>query len=286
MPPPRSSPRPPSSAPPTATSARATAGRDLAADRRMDWTYTSAPNGNVVQTGKTALDGVTRRRMTLVIGFGDSAPAALSTARSALDRGYARGRGPLRPRLAPLPRAASSARRARRRGLRTDYDVSVMTLAAHEDKANPGAYIASPSMPWVWRTGAIANPSRRLPPGVVARPLPDRHRRSKRPATAAGARRALAFMFERQQKPDGCFPQNSLVTGEENWHEPPARPGRLPDRARLAAGPDGRRDLRAPRRSAPPACILANGPQTQAGALGEPGGLVARDDRRRRSPGS
>ena len=38
--------------------------------------------------------------------------------------------------------------------LQTTYDVSVMTLAAHEDKTYRGAYIASPSMPWVWGSGA------------------------------------------------------------------------------------------------------------------------------------
>ena len=77
---------------------------DLASDRRMDWAYTSAPNGNVVQTGRTALDGVRRQRMTLVIGFGATGAAARSTARAALDRGFRARRGPLRPRLARLPR--------------------------------------------------------------------------------------------------------------------------------------------------------------------------------------
>ena len=233
---------------------------DLAADRRMDWTYTSAPNGNVVQTGKTALDGVTRRRMTLVIGFGDSAPAALSTARSALDRGYraaaaryARGwrrylRGLKRP-----PRAA--------RGLRTDYDVSVMTLAAHEDKANPGAYIASPSMPWVWRTGAIANPSGAYHL-VWSRDLYQIATALEAAGDRAGARRALAFMFERQQKPDGCFPQNSLVTGEENWQNLQLDQVAFPIVLAWQLGRTDRETYeRHVKRAA--ACILANGPQTK-----------------------
>ena len=45
---------------------------------------------------------------------------------------------------APLERRSASPR------LQTAYDVSVMTLAAHEEKTYRGAYIASPSMPWVW----------------------------------------------------------------------------------------------------------------------------------------
>ena len=45
--------------------------------------------------------------------------------------------------------------------LQTPYDVSVMTLAAHEDKTYRGAYIASPSMPWVWGTLTL-EPDRRF----------------------------------------------------------------------------------------------------------------------------
>ena len=56
----------------------------------MDWAYTSAPNGNVVQTGRTALDGVRKRHLTLALGFGGNAAAARSTARAALDRGFGR----------------------------------------------------------------------------------------------------------------------------------------------------------------------------------------------------
>jgi glucoamylase len=42
--------------------------------------------------------------------------------------------------------------------MQTTYDVSLMTLAAHEDKTYRGAYIASPSMPWVWGSvGANGN---------------------------------------------------------------------------------------------------------------------------------
>ena len=44
------------------------------------------------------------------------------------------------------------------RSIATTYDVSVMTLAAHEDKTFGGAYVASPSMPWVWGQG-LSDPS-------------------------------------------------------------------------------------------------------------------------------
>jgi glucoamylase len=127
---------------------------DLKSDFRMDWAYASAPSGNVVVTGKTTLDGVKRQRMTLVVGFGADGTGALSTARAAVANGYdaaaasyAGGWHAYLAGLKPRPAAAS--------GFATDYDVSVMTLAAHEDKTYRGGYIASPSMPWVWRTSAI-----------------------------------------------------------------------------------------------------------------------------------
>ena len=41
--------------------------------------------------------------------------------------------------------------------------------------------------------------------------------RRSRPATAAAAERALDYLWERQQQPDGCFPQNSNLDGSPHW---------------------------------------------------------------------
>src|SRR4051794_31015355 len=43
---------------------------DLAADKTLDWSYDSAPDGNVLQTGEIAVDGTTT--FTLALGFGAS----------------------------------------------------------------------------------------------------------------------------------------------------------------------------------------------------------------------
>src|SRR4051812_26657239 len=53
----------------------------------------------------------------------------------------------------PKRRPASVAHHPQERAL---YDQSVMVLAASEDKANRGAYVASPTMPWVWGTLTLA----------------------------------------------------------------------------------------------------------------------------------
>src|SRR6266511_2232161 len=61
---------------------------DLRDDYRMDWQYPSAPAGNVVQTGRTALDGTPgNQRLTLALGFGSTGDAALGTARASLAAG-------------------------------------------------------------------------------------------------------------------------------------------------------------------------------------------------------
>jgi glucoamylase len=60
---------------------------DLRSDYRMDWHYTSATNGNVVQTAHTTLNGTTRQYLLLSLGFGPSQNAAFSAASGGLARG-------------------------------------------------------------------------------------------------------------------------------------------------------------------------------------------------------
>ena len=230
---------------------------DLRSDFRMDWAYDSAPSGNVVQTGRTALDGVKRRRMTLVLGFGAGGAAARDTARGALERGfdraahrYARGWHRYLGSLKGRPEAA--------RGLGTTYDVSVMTLAAHEDKTYGGAYIASPSMPWVWGQG-LSNPSD-VYHKVWSRDLYQIATALLAAGDRAGANRSVDYLFGRQQKADGCFPQNSNIDGTEKWTNLQLDQAALPI---VLAWQLGRRDAGTYAHvKAAVGCILANGPET------------------------
>jgi glucoamylase len=96
------------------------------------------------------------------------------------------------------------------------YRASAMVLAASEDKANRGAAIASPSMPWAWGLLTINRPSDayhlvwprdtyQIATAMIA--MGDR----------AAANRMLDFTFRRQQQPDGSFTQNTTVTGVPKW---------------------------------------------------------------------
>ncbi len=230
---------------------------DLGSDFRMDWAYDSAPNGNVVQTGRTALDGVRHKRMTLVLGFGGSGAAARDTARGTLRRGfdraaerYADGWDRYLGRLNGRPHSA--------RGMGTTYDVSVMTLAALEDKTYRGASAASPSMPWVWGQG-LSNPSD-VYHKVWARDLYQVVTAQLAAGDRAAANRSVNYLFERQQKPDGCFPQNSDVDGSERWTNLQLDEAAFPV---VLAWQLGRRDAGTYAGvKAAIGCLLANGPQT------------------------
>ena len=135
---------------------------DLSAHRRMAWDYASAPDGNVVQTGRTELTGLRgHRQLTLALGFGATAAGATATARGSLAAGF----GGLATRYAAGWHAYLASLKRPPRGLvtaaeRREYAVSAMVLAASEDKTYRGAYVASPTMPWAWGTG-LQNPTGR-----------------------------------------------------------------------------------------------------------------------------
>jgi glucoamylase len=188
---------------------------DLRGDFRMNWRFDSAPNGNVVQTARTRLNGKRRQRLTLALGFGADQREALDTARASRERGfadsdraYARGWHRYIDSLKPRPETAAA------NG--PTYWVSVMVLAASEDKTNRGAGIASPSMPWAWGLLTIDKPSdayHLVWPRDLYQVATALLAAGDRPA----ANRALEFAFERQQRPDGSYPQNTTVDGTPRW---------------------------------------------------------------------
>jgi glucoamylase len=182
---------------------------DLLADGRMDWHYRTAPAGSLVQTAR-----IRGRHATLALGFGADAGAALGTARtslrhgfSAISRAYAWG---WRQYLDGLRRPPSSLRGATQRQL---YRVSAMVLAASEDKTHRGAYVAAPNSPWAFGRDDPSGPYHL----VWSRDLYEIATALIADGDRAGANRALSFLFDTQQKPDGSFPQNSRVDGTAVW---------------------------------------------------------------------
>jgi glucoamylase len=184
-------------------------------DGRMDWRYRSASAGNIVQTGQTSLTGrFGHEHLVLSLGFATHPPGALATAVASARPGfgltayaYATGWRHYLHGLKPAPRSLTTY------GERQEYRVSAMVLAASEDKVNRGAYVASPTMPWAWGAENPTGPYHL----VWSRDLYQIATALIADGDRAGANRALDFLFTKQQKPDGSFPQNSDVTGVPVW---------------------------------------------------------------------
>jgi glucoamylase len=231
---------------------------DLRDDFRMDWSYTAAARGNVAQLGRTRLTGLPgAQRLTLALGFAGTPGAAAATASAALRHGFPAARAAYDygwtsylSTLDPVPRSATR--------WRASYLASVLLLAAHEDKTYRGGFVAAPGRPWAWAGDLqhfpvyIAVWSRDLYQIATA-------------LLAAGDRpaaiRALDYLWEVQQRPDGSFPQNSRLDGEEVFTGLQMDEVALPIVLAWQLGRTGPGDWQHVRRSAD--FLLAHGPATE-----------------------
>ncbi|MCW6006882.1 glucoamylase [Micromonospora sp. CPCC 205371] len=181
-------------------------------DGRLDHRYRTAAAGNLVQTARLRFTG--QGKTTLALGFGPDAGSALRTARGSLTagfpasfKGYADSWHRYLDGLTAPPVALAGDYQ------RQLYRVSVMVLAASEDKTYRGAYVASPSMPWIWGRDDPSGPYHL----VWSRDLYQIATALIAAGDLAGANRALDYLFTVQQRPDGSFPQNSHVDGTPVW---------------------------------------------------------------------
>lgn len=186
---------------------------DLSSHDTMDWNYASAPDGNVVQTAATKLTGKPGSQdATIALGFGTSSSSALTSANTSLAHGFGSAnhgyQSGWHQYLAGHPRPRSVA------GHEELYDVSLMVLGASEDKTYRGAFIASPTMAWVWGQLPGYNGPYHL---VWSRDLYEMATAEIAAGYRAAAGRALAYLWNRQQEPNGCMPQNSHVDGTPEW---------------------------------------------------------------------
>ncbi len=188
------------------------------ADHRMDWRYGKAGPGNVVQTGELRLDGTRTKHDTLVLGFGATGREAERTARASLRSGfdtaakrYARGWQRYLSGLHDTPPSVTTEHE------RAVYRSSLLVLAASEDKRNPGAYIAAPGFPWAFGFDRQLAPEFGSYALVWPRDLYQIATGLIAAGDTGGANRALDFMLNVQQQPDGHLAQNTRVTGEPYW---------------------------------------------------------------------
>ena len=220
-------------------------------ERRLDRPALRLPHGLGVQLGaerQRRADRAHRARRRQAQA--DDAGARLRRQRSRRARHRPRRaqarlrprRGPLRGRLAPLPRLAEGApavgalardhlRRVgddARRPRGQDLRRRLRRLAEHALGLGPGAL----------------EPERRLPQGLVARPLPSRHR-AARGGRPRGREPLGRLPVHAPAEARRLLPAELEPRRDREVDEPAARRGRVPDRARLAARPPRRRHLRA-----------------------------------------
>jgi glucoamylase len=183
---------------------------DVSEHLGMSYEFDQAPDGNVALTGELSVPA--SGEFTVGLAFGRSVPAALTTLFQSLaspfDVQYRRFLdqwGRTAAHELPLARPGGDGGRL--------YRTSRSILLAHEDKVFPGAFIASPSIPWgatkgdeerggyhlVWTRDLFHIANALFASGSTDAPL-----------------RALVYLATRQ-RPDGGFPQNFWVDGTPYW---------------------------------------------------------------------
>ncbi|MCY0869895.1 MAG: glycoside hydrolase family 15 protein, partial [Firmicutes bacterium] len=148
----------------------------------------------------------------IAIGFGENEASAIACAQAALADGF----GPVRERYLAGWRGYLAGLSLPRHGDRQLARIAAMTLRAHEDKSHPGAVAASLSIPW----GHVVDASVSGSGGYhLVWPRDLYH-------VASGlllvgdrdyALRALGFLQDVLQRPNGAFPQNAWPDGRSYW---------------------------------------------------------------------
>ncbi|HVB07321.1 MAG TPA: glucan 1,4-alpha-glucosidase [Candidatus Acidoferrales bacterium] len=181
---------------------------DLLLHHRLDWTYTRAENGNVIQAAKLA----PANHFTLALGFGATPAVAITNARASLRSGFSTVSAAY---VGGWSQYASTLRRVNNR-YENEFRLAAMVLKAHEDKTYRGAMIASMSIPWGFAAQS-ATPNVGGYHLVWARDLYEMAAALIAAGDRDAASRALNYLFTVQQKPDGSFPQNSWLDGRPYW---------------------------------------------------------------------
>ena len=197
----------------------------LDASHALTTSYTTASDGNVVQTARVAggkKDGGDLD-FTVALGFGASQSDAVQTAEGAVkdtfDRALAdskKGWSAYDKGLNPPPKKLPGIKQKRVDALQDAYYVNANVLKASEDKTFPGAIVASMTSPWGQAISA-GDPSNTYFGSyreVFARDLYEIWTGLMADGDLSTARDATLFLFERQQQADGSMPRNSLVNGK------------------------------------------------------------------------
>ncbi|PYY22991.1 MAG: glucan 1,4-alpha-glucosidase [Acidobacteria bacterium] len=174
--------------------------------------YPRAQDGNVVQMAELPSAATRDVNFTIAVAFGSEGEVAIETAKKSLQKGYehayteyAKGWRDWIGTLKPVDAK-----------YRDQYQIAAMVMKAHEDKTYRGAGAASLTIPWGEETDAD-QPSVGGYHLIWARDLYEVATAFYAIGDKEAADRALNYLFNVQQKPDGSFPQNSWLDGRPFW---------------------------------------------------------------------
>jgi glucoamylase len=188
----------------------------LKSSGKIENAFSRAENGNVVQTAKItpALQSQNEQNFNfyISIGFGTTENAAVKASTDSLLTNFANVKAQYQKGwiefLKKLPKVEAK--------YQAQLNMAAMILRAHEDKTVRGANIASLTVPW----GGGANANENNIGGyhlVWSRDLYQVATAFMALGDREAAVRAVNFLFNVQQKPDGSFPQNSFLDGKPFW---------------------------------------------------------------------
>jgi glucoamylase len=171
--------------------------------------FSEAKGGNVIQIAKIKSPS----RFTVFLSFAHAEGAAFIFAVMSKAKGFAKARAAYEKGWADYVKALPKVDPK----YQARFNMAAMILKAHEDKTHRGANVASLTIPW----GGGANANENNVGGyhlVWARDLYQVATAFMALGDKAAAERALDFLFNVQQKPDGSFPQNSWLDGKPFWN--------------------------------------------------------------------
>jgi len=178
----------------------------------------TATNGNVTQTARVDLSG---GAFTLALGFGvdqatavGAVEATLSSPADSVRAAYESGWHDYDSGLIAPPASYAGVAATQWGQLVDEYYLNANVLKASEDKTYPGALVASLAVPWGQSVAADTTTVDFGYREVFARDLYEQWTGLYADGDLATARDIVTFLFDRQQKPDGSFPRNSLLNGQ------------------------------------------------------------------------
>lgn len=167
-----------------------------------------ADSGNVVQMARI----VTPEHFTMALAFGSDADKLQAPTLASMEKGFARIQAEYEKGWADYVKTLPKVELK----YQAQFNMAAMQLKANEDKTHRGANVASLTIPW----GGGANANENTVGGyhlVWSRDLYQVATAYMALGDKAAALRALDFLFNVQQKPDGSFPQNSFLDGKPFW---------------------------------------------------------------------